>query len=274
MKTTNPLSPSINLNCELIGELVRLGCQTITHIQQGIKNVPIEVSTKSDSSPVTSLDISTNDVIEDGLKHLTPDIPIVSEENRFRKPIHGNTFWLVDPIDSTSSLLSGNGNFTTNFGLISDGVPVLGFVGVPQLNSLYYGGKDFGAYKLISPKQPRAIFCSPMREIKTVVVQNLHRNDQTREFLRILDSVRTLSISSSLKIIKVADGTAQVYPRYDGSSTWDIAAAHAILIAAGGDIYTRLGPLRYSYSTYRNPDFVVCTDSTAELARSIFRNII
>ncbi len=205
---------------------------------------PIEVSNKSDDSPVTKADHAAHIIIERGLKALTPDIPILSEEGGlpdFEQRSSWQLYWLVDPLDGTKEFINKNGEFTVNIALIDRHRPVLGLVYVPVKNIMYYGAENLGAYKEQEGKI-NAIEARPVsfESDLNVVGSRRHGAEALDKLLEIISpkfkSVDLVSMGSSLKICALAEGSADWYPRLALTSEWDTAAAHAVLNAAGGQI--------------------------------------
>ncbi len=213
-----------------------------------------EVDDKSDKSPVTLADKKADDVIVARLKTLTPDIFIVSEESTEagQRPADGAPFWLVDPLDGTKEFINRNGEFTVNVALIEQGRPVLGVVFAPALGRMFSGIGGVGAW-LEDESGSRVISCRiPPAEGLTVVASRSHGDAEALDAFLAGRKVASLrNAGSSLKICLVAAGEADVYPRLGRTMEWDIAAGHAVLVAAGG----RLERVDGSPFTYGKPDF-------------------
>ena len=216
---------------------------------------PIDVDTKSDDSPVTKADIAAHKIIEKGLLALTPDIPILSEEGGlapFDERKGWNEYWLVDPLDGTKEFLNKNAEFTVNIALIRGNEAVLGYVFVPVLDKLYFGGPEFGSFKTDKggSTELTAQKLSLGGELKVVG----SRRHGAEALDRMLDAISEdfseisrVNMGSSLKICACAEGGADWYPRLALTSEWDTAAAHAVLSGAGGEIFKPdLTPLRYN----------------------------
>ena len=219
-----------------------------------------QVEIKGDASPVTVADQLAEKVIFDGLKRLAPDIPVVGEEAASAGDIPdvSNRFWLVDPIDGTKEFVNRNGEFTVNIALIDHGVPVLGLVLAPALDMLYAGAAGRGAWVQIAG-QRRAISVRRVPpEGLTVVGSRHHGNDSAVDaFLSGRPVAAHRAVGSSLKICLLAEGLADVYPRFGRTMEWDTAAGDAILRAAGGGVVTMAGALLgYAKPGFENPDFV------------------
>lgn len=212
---------------------------------------------KGDNSPVTEADMEANRHICTALAALTPDIPIIAEENETQPDLLGNTFWLVDPLDGTRSFVRGEDEFTVNIGLILKGEPVLGIIYSPPQDALYYGGPSFGAFREQGGKK-EAIKVRPPAEDGLVVVRSKsHPSPKTLELLETMLVKDVLPGSSSIKFCRVAEGSADIYPRLGRTMEWDTAAGHAILNAAGGRVeIAGGGQLTYNKPGFVNPGFI------------------
>ncbi len=220
---------------------------------------------KADASPVTEADERAERVILAGLAALTPDVPVIAEEavaaGRIPAlPAAGGRFWLVDPLDGTREFVGRNGEFTVNIALIESGAPLLGVVLAPAVGGgrLFAGDRRAGAW-VEDAAGRRAIGCRRVpAEGLTVVASRSHGDAQALE--RYLAGRRVASLTqagSSLKLCLLAEGRADLYPRFGRTMEWDIAAGHAVLAAAGGSVCTLDGaPLRYGKAGFENPDFV------------------
>ncbi|MGB1466928.1 MAG: 3'(2'),5'-bisphosphate nucleotidase CysQ [Alcanivorax nanhaiticus] len=229
------------------------------------------VETKDDKSPITEADKAAHDIIEAGLKALTPDIPVYSEESgdiAYADRKGWPQFWLVDPLDGTKEFIKRNGEFTVNIALIQGDTPVLGVVHVPVTGVTYLGGEGVGAFKEVGGER-QAIRC---RERTTPVVMVASRShggeavEKLEAFIREeIGEVERASMGSSLKLCLVAEGSADIYPRLAPTSEWDTAAAHAVVTAAGGVVTnTAFEPLQYNKEDILNPFFLVLGQSVEE----------
>lgn len=218
-----------------------------------------DVDTKGDDSPVTAADMASHQVLTAGLPAIA-DIPIVSEEGRNRTA--DGPFWLVDPLDGTKEFIHRNGEFTVNVALMEGDHPVLGCVQVPVTGVAYLGGT-------MRPSRRRdgtwsSIMVRPPSDPIQAVVSKSHRGEAVDAFLANLEAAghafRDLAFGSSLKICKVAEGTAHIYPRLGPTMPWDTAAAHAVLEGAGGHMLDAAGhPLRYPDPGQLNPWFLAAS---------------
>jgi 3'(2'), 5'-bisphosphate nucleotidase len=217
------------------------------------------VEVKGDDSPVTLADQCAEKVIFEGLRRLTPDIPIVGEEaaSAGNIPDVSNRFWLVDPIDGTKEFVNRNGEFTVNIALIDHGAPVLGLVLAPALEALYAGAAGAGAWVEIRGQRRAIAVRQEPADGLTVVGSRHHGNDRAVDaFLAGRRVAAQRMVGSSLKLCILAEGLADVYPRFGRTMEWDTAAGDAVLRAAGGSLLTLDGaPLRYGKVAFENPDF-------------------
>lgn len=218
------------------------------------------VHSKTDQSPVTEADVRAEAIILAALRALTPDIPIVAEESvsAGQVPNVGAKFWLVDPLDGTKEFIERNGEFTVNIAMVHEGVPVLGVVFAPALGRLFAGAQGLGAF-VEDAAGRRAIRCRPTpREGLTVVASRSHGDAAALDsFLSGRKVASLVSAGSSLKLCLIAAGEADLYPRLGRTMEWDIAAGHAVLLAAGGRVTDIAGkPLRYGKPQFENPHFV------------------
>ncbi len=219
------------------------------------------VQTKSDESPLTLADLAAQKVILAGLKKLTPDVPIVSEESSEadnQEAMKSNYYWLVDPVDGTKEFIKRNGEFTVNIALIEGERPVLGVVGVPAQDLIYAGEDSLGARKRTSGGPWQDIQVSDNQELTSIAVSRSHLDPVSESIINELDpKPKVISAGSALKLCLVAEGSADVYLRLGGSMEWDIAAGDALVRAAGGKILAIDGELlKYHKLELLNPHFV------------------
>ena len=228
-----------------------------------VYDTDFDVQQKDDQSPLTKADLASNDVIIAGLRELTPDIPIISEEvglHEFEERREWNRYWLIDPLDGTKEFVSRNGEFTVNIALIREHVPVHGIVHVPVTQVTYIGCEGAGAERRETDQEPCPIRVgkesqSPVR----VVGSRSHLGDSLNRFLDNLGDYEMLPMGSSLKFCRVAEGGADIYPRLGPTSEWDTAAAQAVVEQAGGQVLELDGkPLAYNMKAdILNPHFLV-----------------
>jgi 3'(2'), 5'-bisphosphate nucleotidase len=224
----------------------------------------LAVERKSDDSPLTEADMRSHAVIMAGLTALAPDIPVVSEEDGITTCAdaeHLRLHWLVDPLDGTKEFIKRTGEFTVNIALIRDGVPVLGVVHAPVLDSCWIGDADGAELRRGARSERIRTTSAPAAEALRIVASRDHAGAAVRALLARLPNASTLSMGSSLKFCLVAEGRADLYFRDGPTMPWDTAAAHAVLAAAGGDVYGVDGaPLRYLSPRTLNPHFVAVGD--------------
>jgi 3'(2'), 5'-bisphosphate nucleotidase len=233
-----------------------------------------DVEYKSDDSPITRADRAAHDILSAGLRQLTPEIPVLSEESADEHAAdvrrHWRELWLVDPLDGTKEFVSRNGEFTVNVALVRDHRPVLGVVAAPVLDLVYFGARDLGAFVAHGAEPDRAIQVRrPAATPLVVVGSRSHRGDSLDGVLARLGPHEMRPMGSSLKFCLVAEGAADFYPRLGPTSEWDTAAAQAIVEAAGGAVTTLDGrPLRYNErDTLLNPHFLAFGDTSRDWHR-------
>lgn len=228
---------------------------TVYHQEQSV-----EVSSKADNSPVTAADLAANQVILEGLQQLTPDIPVLSEESlvEWEQRQHWQRYWLVDPLDGTKEFIKRNGEFTVNIALIDQGAPVLGVVYVPVSDILYCAAEG-KAWKEMEGKRWQ-IHAKPATPPLVVVSRSHIVGDlELKDYLQQLGEHQTIAIGSSLKFCLVAEGSAQLYPRFGPTNIWDTGAGHAVALAAGAHVTDWQGKtLDYTpRESFLNPGFRV-----------------
>lgn len=225
-----------------------------------------EVAHKEDQSPLTRADLASHRIICDALTRLTPDIPVLSEESSdmdYDTRANWSQYWLVDPLDGTKEFINRNGEFTVNIALIRFHQPVLGVVHIPVTGVTYTGLAGKWASKHDADGRMEHIRVrNPCADPVVVVGSRSHANPRLLEYLEKLGNYELVSMGSSLKFCLVAEGKADFYPRLGPTSEWDTAAAHAVVLAAGGTIITLEGkPLRYNTKkSLLNPEFLVIAD--------------
>lgn len=249
---------------EPVVQLAQMAGESILNVyEQGFS-----VQQKADDTPVTEADFAANDAIVNGLKQLTPHVPILSEESAavpYAQRKQWTQYWLVDPLDGTREFIKRNGEFTVNIALIRQGQPILGVVYAPVKEVTYYASRGCGAYKFAQHKIPHLISARPCPK-KRLTIAGGHAK-QTQIFKRFINGlgneVNIIKIGSSLKSCLVAEGLADVYPRFGPTAEWDTAAAQCIVEEAGGKITdTLMQPLRYNTkASLLNPHFLVFGDS-------------
>lgn len=221
-----------------------------------------DVVRKEDRSPVTEADHAAEAIIVAGLRRATPDIPVIAEEEvaggRITEP--AEQYWLVDPLDGTREFTAGNDEFAVNIGLVRNGSPALGVVGIPAAGELFSGIVGRGAWKRVGSQQITVSARLPPEEGLTVLASRYHGSSaRLDEFLRGKRVAKLINFGSSVKFCRLAEGIADLYPRFGRTMEWDTCAPQAVLEAAGGTVRTFEGEkLRYGKPAWENPHFV-CT---------------
>ena len=247
----------------LVQEVAQIARRAGAAILEIYGDADFGVETKSDSSPLTRADRAANEVIVAGLRALEFQAPIISEENKtvpYSERSQYTRFWLVDPLDGTKEFIKRNGDFTVNIALIENGTPTLGVAYVPDHGELYYAVRGEGAY-LEKEGETTRLRASTFRLSDPglrIVASRSHLNDETKAFFEDLTDPEIISKGSSLKLLILAAGGAEVYPRLGPTMEWDIAAAQIVLEEAGGSVIDREtgGTLRYNKPSMLNPYFV------------------
>ena len=219
---------------------------------------------KDDQSPLTEADLRADRVIRAGLEQHFPGVFILSEESVSAGPRDAERFFLVDPLDGTKEFLKRNGEFTVNIALIENGEPVAGVVLAPALDELFYAARGLGAWKRDSTGlRPIATAHRSPTDPLCVMGSRSHGADKLNAWLTTLKTEHTfVAAGSSLKFCRIAEGQADIYPRFGPTSQWDTAAAQAVLEVAGGVVTDLQGTLlRYGLDRpVLNPEFVAVGD--------------
>ena len=250
---------------ELTSEILKISCLAGDRILE-IYETDFSVENKSDNSPLTAADMAAHNTICEQLTKLTPSIPILSEESshiNFSDRQKWNQYWLVDPLDGTREFIKRNGEFTVNIALIENHCSIMGVIHIPVTGISYTAAINNGAYKYeANGNKTRKIIRQTIDDAITIAGSRSHGNEQLQAFINSLPNPEVLSVGSSIKFCLVAEGTADIYPRFGLTSEWDTAAAQAIVEEAGGMVidtdYKRL-----EYNTKEsllNPPFLVIAD--------------
>ena len=234
---------------------------------------------KPDRSPVTSADMASEAVILEGLARLMPGVAVLSEEATGTRPVlpSGGRLFIVDPLDGTREFLAGLDEYVVNIALMDNGVPVAGVVAAPARGLIWRGQVGQGAERLVLPKDASLIGLGERVIIRTrarpasgarVLISRSHLDSATDAFVDRLPRPEKIACGSALKFCLLAEGTADIYPRLAPTSEWDIAAGHAVLLAAGGDVRKPDGSaLRYgdgyAEGKYLVPAFIASGDCAA-----------
>lgn len=251
-------------------------------IMEIYSNPTIDVTSKADDSPLTQADLAADRVINQYLTIFNLGWPILSEESAsvpYEERKNWTRYWLVDPLDGTKEFINRNGEFTVNIALIENGVPIMGVVYSPVLEACYYALKGFGSFVIrdVTINTSSLVLAShiatetPTGPVK-VVASRSHCCDRTKAILAKLGDHELVNMGSSLKICLVAEGLAHLYPRLGPTMEWDTAAAHAIVLEAGGTVCDRISgyELQYNKPNLHNPEFYVMSK---EWASSMFKKL-
>ena len=252
---------------KLIDIVVKAGSEILD-----VYGTTFEVKTKSDESPLTEADLRAHRIIVNGLADIDSTIPVISEESdapSFNVRKRWRRYWLVDPLDGTREFVNRNGEFTVNIALIEANEPTLGIVGAPVRGDLYVGDvKKCEAFRIVGSSREPITTRKLGKDGITVVTSRSHGGERLETFLEslvpVFGQVDRTAMGSSLKLCLLAEGLADFYPRLGPTSEWDIAAAQAVLQAAGGSVLQWDGsPLIYnSKASLLNPDFMAVGDSS------------
>ena len=252
----------------LLDEVRRIAAAAADRILSVYRS-PFEVERKADESPLTEADLAAHRTIVEGLRALSPAIPVLSEESAdvdFATRAGWSRYWLVDPLDGTKDFVKRNGEFTVNIALIDYHEPVLGVVAVPVTGVSYAAARGLGARRYdadgMSALRARAPASPPWR----VAASRSHADRRTEAFIRNLGPTERISIGSSLKFCLLAEGEIDLYPRFGPTCEWDTAAAQCVVEQAGGRVTdVGLEPLRYNTGeSFLNPFFLAFGDPTVD----------
>ncbi|MHB8471247.1 MAG: 3'(2'),5'-bisphosphate nucleotidase CysQ [Gammaproteobacteria bacterium] len=231
------------------------------------------VTDKADASPLTAADLAAHHTIVDGLTRLTPNVPVLSEESAsipYAERARWQDYWLIDPLDGTREFIKRNGEFTVNIALIHEQAPVLGVVQVPVSGLCYFARAGGGAFRQMPHSPAEPVHVKRLGPGPVVVAgSRSHRGESLDRFLERLGPHEIISMGSALKSCLVAEGKADIYPRLGPTSEWDTAAAHCVVVEAGGALTdTQLQPLRYNTKeSLLNPHFLVFGDTGHDWAQ-------
>ncbi|AWH90265.1 3'(2'),5'-bisphosphate nucleotidase [Buchnera aphidicola (Melanaphis sacchari)] len=238
-------------------KLARVAGSAIMDIYSSQENF-IKISYKLNNTPITNADYISNNIITTGLTSFFPNIPILSEEQKHHLKNYKswNIYWLIDPLDGTKEFLKKNGEFTVNISLIQKGIPILGVLYAPFFDILYFSFNK-KAWKETSKGCERIYVAQS--DVPLLITSRSHIDDQLEYYLSTLKNYKIKKLGSSLKFGYIAEGTAQIYPRFGSTYIWDTAAGHAIVIASGGKMQAlngrKLDYLLSSQSSLINPGF-------------------
>jgi 3'(2'), 5'-bisphosphate nucleotidase len=258
------MSPDIDMLLDQVPKLaVRAGEKILA-----VYGTDFRVHKKYDASPVTEADRLSNQVLLEGLAELTPDIPVISEEADpvpLAERSRWHYVWLVDPLDGTREFIKRNGEFTVNVALVEGNEAVLGVVYVPVSGVCYFAARGRGAFRRKNRGKASPIHTRPFERGSIMVVTGSRSHnvgDAIQQYLNHLGPTRYLPMGSALKSCVIAEGGADLYPRFGLTGEWDTAAAQCVVEQAGGGfVDLDMQPLRYNCrGTLLNPNFLVFGD--------------
>jgi len=232
---------------------------------------------KEDGSPVTLADLASHKVIVEGLSELKQKFPILSEEDTNSQKKECSLFWLVDPLDGTKEFINKNGEFTVNIALIENGKPIMGIVSAPALGETFIGIAGLGASKITKSGKKEIQPSQQDLEKCRITLSKSHQSESDKKFIKatqkIFSKIEIIPAGSSLKLCRVAEGSADIYCRLGPTYQWDIAAGQAIVESAGAVINSLEGlSLNYKFdSQLRNPYFY-CSGDPSFNWHSIFKD--
>ena len=247
----------MNIDIEAIKEIARKAGEKILDIYEN-EDFSKTIDFKADDSPLTIADKASHEIIDEGLKALKLDLPILSEEgkiNEYEERKSWTSFWCVDPLDGTKEFINKNGEFTVNIALIREGKPVLGVVYAPVIDALYYGDEAEGAFLEKQGSKSKIIVNKKTSELIAVKSKS-HASEAEDEVFKQYDIVDAISVGSSLKFCMVASGQADIYYRHGPTMEWDTAAGQAVVEAAGGKVVDGDQPFRYNKESLLNGSFL------------------
>lgn len=274
--TESPRGPRISLAAAaaLIEPLTDLVARAGAAIL-AVNRSTMTVNGKADGSPVTEADLAADRIIAEGLAQLVPAIPMLSEERHSlaTPPFHGS-FFLIDPLDGTKEFVSGRDEYTVNLALVCDGTPLLGFVGAPALGVIWRGLVGHGAERVTLATDTAGQTAVPVHTRRMpgdgipwiAAVSRSHGDERTEGFIARRPHAVRAALGSAVKFCRVAEGNADIYPRLAPTCEWDVAAGHAVLVAAGGLVTDANGaPLRFGgeRAGFIIPDFIAWGDPAA-----------
>jgi len=247
----------------LVEQLIHISYAAGKAILDIYKKDDLGIEKKPDASPVTLADMEANKIICEGLARISPFIPIISEENELQDYETRKSWtqcWIIDPLDGTKEFIKKNGEFTTNIALIEGGIPIVGVVYAPNSDDLYWAAKDFGAYRRDHDENSR-IKSAPFDETASgikVVCSRSHLGPSTLDYAARFDKPEYIRMGSSLKMMAIAEGRADIYPKFGPINEWDVAASQIIIEEAGGSVNAASdgSPVIYNKESMLMPHFI------------------
>jgi 3'(2'), 5'-bisphosphate nucleotidase len=239
------LSPGPVIDCAIAATLmepltdlaVRAGAAILA-----VNRAAMRIDGKLDGSPVTEADLAADRIIAEGLAQLVPGIPALSEERvDLARPPYAGSFFLIDPLDGTKEFVAGRSEFTVNLALVTNGTPLLGIIGAPALGLVWRGLVGRGAERLTLGEKPvtEPIHTRPLPKRGKpwiVAISRSHLDSRTEAFIAKRPGAIREMLGSAVKLGRVAEGGADIYPRLAPTCEWDVAAGHAVVTAAGGKV--------------------------------------
>ncbi|MET0967919.1 MAG: 3'(2'),5'-bisphosphate nucleotidase CysQ [Tardiphaga sp.] len=271
---SNSAMPTLDLAgaAALLEPLTRLAAKAGAAIL-AVNRGSMSVNGKQDGSPVTEADLAADRVIAEGLARLFPGIPSLSEERlHLATPPYAGALFLIDPLDGTKEFVAGRQEYTVNIALVVDGVPLLGIVGAPALGMIWRGLVGRGAERVTLAADLSAAEVTPIRTrgatggAWTAAVSRSHGDSRSEAFIDSRPGALREQCGSALKFCRVAEGRADIYPRLSPTCEWDVAAGHAVVVAAGGAVTDGHGqPLHFGgkREDFIVPEFIAWGDAAA-----------
>ena len=258
-------------NKKLILDICNISIRAGNKILEYYKD-DIEVTHKNDSSPLTKADLASNKIIKTALHNLDTTIPILSEESlvEWGTRKSWNKYWLVDPLDGTKEFIKNNGEFTVNIALIEKNIPILGVIFAPAKSLIYFAQKGNGSFTLHTSAELKSLHeatqisvCKQSDPVRIIGSRSHSNNSFTTWENEKFPEAQIIQAGSSLKFCLIADGNADIYPRFGPTSEWDIAAGHIILNEAGGKILTLNNKeIKYNQKeSLLNPEFIASNNT-------------
>lgn len=218
-----------------------------------------EIFEKTDGSPVTQADTQSHVFLKENLEMLTPQIPVISEEDENSWTIKSALYWLVDPLDGTKGFISKTGEFSINIALMKDNKPILGIIHIPLTHETFYGYE--GKARRLCKGETVTLHTRPLPTHDMLLLVGGYGKKYKKQedfFLRTYPITKIQRIRSAIKFTLIASGKADLYVRFEDCREWDTAAGHALVEAAGGSMTNLDGtPFVYGKPGLLNKEFVV-----------------
>lgn len=231
----------------------------------------VPVTLKPDHSPLTEADMASHQILIQGLQRLIPELPVLSEESQeisYQERCQWTRYWLIDPLDGTKEFLARTDEFSINIALIQNHKPILGVIYLPVFDVFYMATQGDGAYKQESNKNPNRIMTTPLNPTQMrLTLSRRHHSEKLKDWLARFPNYTVLQHGSALKICLVAEGLADLYPRFGNTSEWDTAAGQCVLEEAGGALLSCVDQKPMQYNTKAslvNTAFLAVGDKTID----------